>query len=103
MNIVNFFKRIWSKVWNFRRERSYDDILKKLDKGIRKKRNAQIGLKNEILKKMRNDLRYDANSKFIPPTGKSEFMIRELVERKWGKRMATLNVILNKDMILEIL
>lgn len=102
MKLKERLLNIWNYRKNKKREKTYDEILITLNKAVAKKRDGQYKLKAEIMKTMGKFLRFDANSKFIPHEHKSEFEIRTLIENKWGKRMAKLDIILTDKMYLEI-
>lgn len=86
---------------NRKREKTFDELLYALELAVQKKRAKQEALKADIHKYMGKYLRFGANSEFIPFDGRSEFEIRQIMDKKYGSRMKKLDVTLNGNMVLE--
>jgi hypothetical protein len=103
MNIKTIISNIWYYRRNRKRNKSFDEINNKLEKALRRKRKDQYKLESELRRYMRKFLKVGANSKFIPLDVKSNHNIKVIVEKKFGTRMAKLDISLNVDtMQLEI-
>lgn len=97
---------ILSNAFNYRKnkkkDRSFDEINKKLEAALKRKRAQQMVLIKDLRVYLRKFLKVDADSKFIPLDVKSNEEIRTMVNKKFGKRMAALDVSLTEKMTFDI-
>jgi hypothetical protein len=85
---------------NFRKNRKFEEINKKLTKKVDDIEVDKIILKGEIIKEVRKYLKLDAKSNYIPKDFKNNAEIRGEVLNKFGERMQLLNVKINTNLEL---
>ena len=95
-------KKIWNYRKNKKQDRSFDEINIILERAWLKKKRGQFTLEKEMRVFMRRFLKVGANSKFIPIDKKSDTVIKEIVEKKFGSRMAKLDISLNDKLEIVI-
>jgi len=94
-NILNYRK-------NKKQNKSFDETIDKLQKAVLRKRRQQATLEKEIDDEMANLRKVGRRSAFIKAKAKTDAEIKDLMNKKFGKRMKELDMRINDKLDLII-
>lgn len=95
MKLSSILKMPYTAYQKRKQNKSFDEINAKLEKALRMKRAKQNALMYDMRIYLRKFLKVGSASKFIPLDLKSNAEIIKATEKKYGKRMAALDVSLD--------
>lgn len=85
-------------IFNFRKINLFKKVNQKLSKKIEDRDVDRIILKGQIIKMVRNYLRVDANSLYIPKDHKNNAEIQEQINAKYSVEMQKLGIRVNNKL-----